>query len=66
MSKQYGYTTPGLTPAYINVQALPEGAMRITVRAAGDGDSTGATAHIDLPRSEYAKLREAMLEVSQP
>lgn len=66
MSKQYGFTKPGPTPGFINVQALNDGKMRIAVRSQGDGANTGDQAFIDLDRADYAKLREAMLEVSQP
>lgn len=66
MTKQYGFTKPGPTPGFINVQALENGKLRISVRSDGDGNSTGNQAFIDLDRADYAKLREAMLDVSQP
>lgn len=66
MGKQYGYTAMEPTPAYINVTALDDGQMRISVRSSGNGGATGPVASISLSRAEYAKLREAMLEVAQP
>ena len=64
--KQYGFTQSGPTPGFVNVQALDNGKMRIAVRSDGDGNTTGWQAFIDLDRIDYANLRNAMLEVSQP
>lgn len=64
MKKEFGWTTPGFNPAYINVTKDDDGRVRFTLRGEGSADGTpGPHAELIVPERIAREILGGMVAV---